>query len=113
MSIDDQVFDKISGLVLNQFANTAFGIEPMTPELEEQIDKVVWTKISYEIEIPKVLGVDCKLLDREALTVLAQEITLEDLFGRECGGVDEASNYIARFPDEIAQWKAHVLSLID
>lgn len=114
MSIADQVHDKIMGLLLNQIAFN-FTDDPceLPPDLEEKYDHIVSTKISYETEIPKVLGPDSQMLGWGNVMQLAEEITLEELYNVDHGGVDEVCCYMAKFPAEMKKWHDHLLTLLD
>lgn len=111
MSLEDQVYDRIIGLVLNQLA-FAFG-EDHSDEVNDKLYEIVSVKFTYESEIQKVLGHDSVMLDRANLISLAEQITLEELFNVDHAGADEIADYIAKFPQEKAKWLAHILSFLD
>lgn len=113
MSIADQVHDKILGLLLNQIAFN-FTADPceLPPDLEQKYDHVVSTKISYETEIQKVLG-DSQMLGWGNIMALAEEITLEELYNVDHGGIDEICCYMGKFPAEMKKWHDHLLTLLD
>lgn len=113
-SLTDQVHDKILGLLLNQIAH-CFTDDPceLPPDLEQKYDHVINVKISYEAEIIKVLGDESEMLDRHRLLVLAEEITLEELYNVDHGGIDEVCCYVKRFPEELKKWHDHLLTLLD
>lgn len=111
MSIANQVHNKISGQVMNQLAH-AFGDE-LSDDVCDKLYDVVSTKITYEAEIQKVLGSDSQILGYGNLMALAEEITLEELYNVDHGGIDEIADYISKFPEEKAKWLAHLLTFID
>lgn len=114
MSIADQVHDKIMGLLLNQIAFD-FGVEAtdMSPELEDKYYNAVTVKVTYEAEVQKVLGPDSQMLGWGNVMALAEEITLEELFNVDHGGVDEIACYMGKFPVEMKKWHDHLLTLLD
>lgn len=113
MSIADQVHDKIMGLLLNQIAfNFSDDPHPLDPELEDKFDHIVNVKISYETEIQKVLG-DSQMLGWGNVMALAEEITLEELYNVDHGGIDEIATYMTKFPAEMKKWHDHLLTLLD
>lgn len=111
MSIADQVHNKISGLVMNQLA-FSFGGE-LPDEINDKLYDIVQVKMTYEAEIPKVLGHDSAMLGFGNLMDLAEEITLEELYNTDHAGGDQIADYIAKFPEEKAKWLAHVMSFLD
>lgn len=110
MKLEDQIHDKIIGQVLNQLAH-AFGDE-LPDEVNDKLYDVVSTKMSYEVEIQKVLGDESEMLARHRLLTLAEEITLEELYNVDHGGIDEICEYISRFPEEKAKWLNHLMTFI-
>lgn len=112
MSIADQVHDKISGLVMNQFA-FMFG-NNLPDDLNDKLYDVVTIKVTYESEVQKVLGDDSPMLGYGNLMQLAEQITLENLFHPDDNMyIDDICDYIEKFPEEKAKWQAHIMTLID
>lgn len=112
MSIADQAHDKVMGILLNQIAFD-FGVEELTPELEDKYYNVVTIKFTYEAEIQKILGPDSQMLNRDNVLALAEEITLENLYNVDDQGLDEISGYMSKYPVEMEKWHEHVRSLLD
>lgn len=111
MSLEDQVYDRIIGLVLNQIAHN-FG-EGLSDDLNDALYEIVGVKISYETEILKVLGPDSNVLDRANLIALAELITLEELFSDEHDNHQQVHDYMDKFPVEIKKWRDHLHTLLD
>ncbi|MNB75799.1 hypothetical protein D3C75_224560 [compost metagenome] len=95
---------------MNQLAH-AFGDE-LPDDVNDKLYDVVSTKMSYEAEIQKVLGDESEMLARHRLLTLAEEITLEELYNVDHGGIDEICCYISRFPEEKAKWLNHLMTFI-